>query len=323
VAISTNTFLWVGQTLAEQRDATGVNVVKRFFGQGEQISGTNYYFTRDHLGSVREMTDSSGTIHYRGDYDPYGRQTKLQGDLNPDVGYAGMYYHAASGLNLTLFRAYDSDLGRWLNRDPLGERGGLNLYGYVGNNPINYYDPLGLAFGDYWDINATMDYYAQIQATSDSGFARTGAQLGNLLLGFFGAADAQKGGQIYADPCSSFGDKLKITGKLGIDVAGNASLAWRGLGALRAPEKLYHFTSGVRGAEISATGALNPGAGLFGNGVYLSTSTSTTVATLQGAHSTEAVVQVTAQTLQQQGLRLVPTWVPGSYRVVGGSIALP
>jgi RHS repeat-associated protein len=144
VAISTNTFLWVGQTLAEQRDATGVNVVKRFFGQGEQISGTNYYFTRDHLGSVREMTDSSGTIHYRGDYDPYGRQTKLQGDLNPDVGYAGMYYHAASGLNLTLFRAYDSDLGRWLSRDPLAENAGLNLYAYVFNDPIKLIDSLGL-----------------------------------------------------------------------------------------------------------------------------------------------------------------------------------
>jgi RHS repeat-associated protein len=69
----------------------------------------------------------------------------LQGDLNPDVGYAGMYYHAASGLNLTLFRAYDSDLGRWLSIDPIGEFGGLNLYAYVANNPINAVDFFGLS----------------------------------------------------------------------------------------------------------------------------------------------------------------------------------
>jgi RHS repeat-associated protein len=109
-----------------------------------QISGTNYYFTRDHLGSIREMVDSSGTIQARYSYDPYGRMTQISGSLSADFGYAGMYYHAPSGLNLTFYRAYDSDLGRWLNRDPIGELGGLNLYSYVFNNPINWSDPYGL-----------------------------------------------------------------------------------------------------------------------------------------------------------------------------------
>jgi RHS repeat-associated protein len=142
VAVSTNKFLWDGQALAEQRDRNN-NVTKRFFGQGEQISGVNYYFTRDHLGSVREVMNTAGVMLARYDYDPYGRMTVIAGSFMSDFGYAGMYYHTVSGLNLTLYRAYDSDLGRWLSRDPLAEKAGLNLYAYVANNVINAVDPNG------------------------------------------------------------------------------------------------------------------------------------------------------------------------------------
>jgi RHS repeat-associated protein len=158
VPVVTNTFLWCGAGLCEQRDLTGGTVVKRFFGEGEQISGANYFFTRDHLGSVREMTDNTGAIRARYDYDPYGRQTKLQGDLAADFGYAGMYYHPASGLNLTYFRAYDPNLGRWPSRDPIGEAGGINLYDYVANNPINRIDPFGLRD---WSCGETQGFLNQ------------------------------------------------------------------------------------------------------------------------------------------------------------------
>ena len=55
---------------------------------------------------------------------------------------------------LTLFRAYDPELGRWLSTDPIGEEGGLNLYGYVLNNPSNSIDLLGLI-----DINLNPNNY--------------------------------------------------------------------------------------------------------------------------------------------------------------------
>ena len=143
---STKQFVWLGSGMAEERDANN-NVTKRFYAQGEQIAGASYYYTRDHLGSVREMTNSSGVIQARYDYDPYGKATLVQGTLASDFQYAGYYAHAPSGLNLTKFRAYDPNSGRWLSRDPAGRAGGANLYGYVGNSPANAVDPTGLCFG--------------------------------------------------------------------------------------------------------------------------------------------------------------------------------
>jgi RHS repeat-associated protein len=55
-----------------------------------------------------------------------------------------MLVHPASGLQLTPARVFDGTSGRWLSRDPLGEAAGVNLYAYVGNNPILSIDPTGL-----------------------------------------------------------------------------------------------------------------------------------------------------------------------------------
>jgi RHS repeat-associated protein len=139
-------YLWCGTEICEERDSTGASVNRRFFGQGEQISGTAYFYTRDHLGSVRELTDGSQTVRARYDYDPYGRRTKVSGDLDAIFGYTGHLWHQNSGGWLTLYRAYDPEVGRWLSKDPISEVGGLNVYTYGGNNPINVID----LFGKEW-----------------------------------------------------------------------------------------------------------------------------------------------------------------------------
>ena len=131
-----------------------------------------YYYTSDHLGSTREVCNSSGAIVARYGYDPYGRATLVSGTNLATFQYTGDYYHATSGLNLTLYRAYDPNTARWLSRDPLAtpaldlspENGnyfvgrsartgaemiqGPNLYAYVLNDPIAYIDPAGLGFVD-------------------------------------------------------------------------------------------------------------------------------------------------------------------------------
>jgi len=138
-------FLWCGLELCEQRDASGSVVQRRFYSEGVQDGGSNYFYAADHLGSVRELTDGSGVLQTRYDYTPFGKRTKVSGTLDADMGYTGHYTHPSSGLALTLFRAYDATKARWLSPDPIGLEGGNNLYAYVGNNPINDSDPLGLS----------------------------------------------------------------------------------------------------------------------------------------------------------------------------------
>jgi len=113
-----------------------------------------YYYTRDHLGSVREMCSSTGTITSRMAYDSYGRTTTVSGTVLPTVQYAGYYQHEASGLALTKNRQYDSSTGRWLSRDPIAftqDRiaemlpDGANLYSYCVNEPVARTDKFGLA----------------------------------------------------------------------------------------------------------------------------------------------------------------------------------
>jgi RHS repeat-associated protein len=175
VVLSTKQYVWNGTTMAEERDANNV-VIRRFYPQGEQISGSSYYYTRDHLGSIREFIDSSGAVRARYDYDPYGFRIKLSGDLDASFGYTGHYFHQPSGLNLAMYRAYTPTLGRWISRDPLasgapflglkesprrpqiqiGERlVGANLYDYVHNQPLDQIDLFGLITQDLYTYKCT------------------------------------------------------------------------------------------------------------------------------------------------------------------------
>lgn len=170
--VSLRRFVWCGNRICEERDALGT-VTKRFFPQGVKLetgpaAGT-YFYARDHLGSVRELTDSSGSVRARYSYDPYGRRTKLSGDLEADFGFAGMFFTAEANLSLTYFRAYDAELGRWLSRDPLKDAErlqGPNLYAYVANDPVNLTDPLGLllAGGLLW-TDEEWEYFFELAGT--------------------------------------------------------------------------------------------------------------------------------------------------------------
>ncbi|MFA6209471.1 MAG: RHS repeat-associated core domain-containing protein [Candidatus Obscuribacterales bacterium] len=133
---STKQFVNSGTRICEERDASGA-VAKKFLGRGQTISGSNYFYDLDHLGSIRDMTDSSGVVQAHYEYDLYGQSTKTAGALDSDFQYAGYYMHTPSDLNLTVYRAYSPLQGRWINRDPILENGfdARSSMGELGNSP--------------------------------------------------------------------------------------------------------------------------------------------------------------------------------------------
>jgi len=108
-------------------------------------NSNNYFYHKNHLGSVTDITDSSGAIVKSYQYDAYGNVLSAPGAFNQNtLTYTARERHVASGLYYYRARWYDPQLGRFMNQDPIGYLGGPNLYVYVLNDPVNLIDPLGL-----------------------------------------------------------------------------------------------------------------------------------------------------------------------------------
>ena len=120
------------------------------YGNGSS-SGTLYHYLKDHQNSVIALTDSSGTVVETYEYDAYGntRVFDAAGTELTESAYGNRYTFQGREIDwstgLIHFRArwYDPSTGRWLSKDPVGIRGGLNQYVAFGNNPVNFIDPMG------------------------------------------------------------------------------------------------------------------------------------------------------------------------------------
>jgi RHS repeat-associated protein len=127
-----------------------------------------YYYHNDHLGIPQLMTNENGVVVWEADYYPFGEANiQMQGGVVNNFRFPGQYYDNETGLHFNYHRFYDPITGRYLTPDPIGQLGGIYLYTYAVNNPVNYIDPFGLT---------------TIMITIDRNLVTTNSTIGDLTV---------------------------------------------------------------------------------------------------------------------------------------------
>ncbi len=119
--------------------------------QGQKTETTNRTYLADALGSIVALTDTNKIIQTEYDYEPFGATTTT------GAGNKNSYKFTAredDGTGLYFYRAryYHPVLGRFVSEDPLEMIDGPGMYAYVGNDPIDYIDPLGWTWKSNWEF---------------------------------------------------------------------------------------------------------------------------------------------------------------------------
>ena len=109
-------------------------------------SSTYYVYHFDGTGHTVALTDANNTVVNKYTYSPYGKVLGQVQAFNQPFKYAGQVGIFTESDNIYYMRAryYDAETGRFISEDPAGFIGGLNLYSYVGGDPVNAVDPTGL-----------------------------------------------------------------------------------------------------------------------------------------------------------------------------------
>lgn len=163
-------YIYDGNVVVQERDAN--NLPKVTYTRGNDLSGTlqgaggiggllarsdntqliigsssaHAYYHADGNGNVTMLINNLQLIVAKYLYDPFGNMLSMSGSLaNANIyRFSSKEWNDNPGLYYYLYRFYDPNLQRWPNRDPIEERGGKNLYRFVGNDPIHHVDMLGL-----------------------------------------------------------------------------------------------------------------------------------------------------------------------------------
>ena len=147
-------YLYSDEGLAGEYTETGTQI--RAYGwQPGSVWGTDplfmkegseyYFYHNDHLGTPQKMTAVNGAVVWSAKYSSFGQAFVDQAStVENNLRFPGQYYDVETGYHYNYHRYYDPQIGRYLRTDPIGVDGGINLFVYCLNDPVNLVDPEGL-----------------------------------------------------------------------------------------------------------------------------------------------------------------------------------
>ncbi|MBA3581609.1 MAG: RHS domain-containing protein [Gammaproteobacteria bacterium] len=138
-----------GKLIAET-NATGQTLREYVYLDNQPLALINasnsaiYYYHTDQLSTPQKLTNQTQAIAWDASYEPFGKTNVAVQQVTQNLRFPGQYFDSETNLHYNHFRDYDPSIGRYIESDPIGLRGGVNTYGYALQNPGRYKDIFGL-----------------------------------------------------------------------------------------------------------------------------------------------------------------------------------
>jgi RHS repeat-associated protein len=192
---------------------------------GPAATPTYTWITSGNLNEPLLLTNAAGAVTASTTRDPWGNPILLAGTEPLDLGYPGQWRDPATGLFQNWHRDYDPTLGRYTEADPLGLGGGSNVFAYVGGDPVNMVDPMGLDFINLLDTSAAKEQ--RISSGMEGEYNRISPAVRDRVLVVMAHGNPQSictGGN--ANRCMKAEEFVKELRSRGIDPSGKPIVLW-------------------------------------------------------------------------------------------------